>query len=302
MEETMKDISLLDFRNELKGFIDLEKSLMPRRTAIEEALEATMGKIIDSARTDSSLSDDQLEDLSITEAGIYYQEYYDKLLKIRRKLENARGQFVLIQDTDYQLFLDLVHPGHKYHKPFSIAAIGKIADEPLKVGFEEKTDGSHFYLKLMFQDGAYIRECKINDDGTDNLFTKALRLIPSQQGTRVYRKTVKELHYVQSDYDFERSYENIQNQYLNRPGGNKSRKPYWKIAPGKFKSHSVVIDNKPVIKVPDHKDNISFAMYIGDKEVSRRLGIDLRGTNSLDLVYQLLSASRGNGSRKSLIV
>lgn len=298
----MKDLSLLDFRNELKGFIELEKSLMPRRIAIEETLEATMGKIIDNARADACLSDDQLEDLSIIEAGIYYQEYYDKLVRIRKKLESARGQFVLIQDTDFQLFLDLVHPGHKYHKPFSIAAIGKIADEPLKAGFEEKTDGSHFYLKLMFKDGAYIRECKINDNGSDNLFSKALRLIPSQQGTRVYRKTVKELHYVQSDYDFERSYENIQNQYLNKPGSQKSRKPYWKIAPGKFKSHSVVVDNKPVIKVPDHKNNISFAMYIGDREVSKCLGIDLRGTNSLDLVYELLRASRGNGSRKSLIV
>jgi len=302
MEETMRDVSLLDFRNELKEFITLERSLMPRRIAIEETLEATMGKIFDSARADANLSGDQLEDLSIVEAGIYYQEYYDKLLKIRKKLESARGQFVLIQDTDYQLFLDLVHPGHKYHKPFSIAAIGKIADDPLRAGFEEKTDGSHFYLKLMFEDGAYIRECKINDNGSDNLFSKALRLIPSQQGTRVYRKTVKELHYVQSEYDFERSYENIQNQYLNRPGTNKSRKPYWKIAPGKFKSHSVVVDNKPVIKVPDHKDNIGFAMYIGDKEVSKRIGIDLRGTNSLDLVYELLSASRGNGSRKSLVL
>ena len=63
-----------------------------------------------------------------------------------------------------------------------------------------------------------------------------------------------------------------------------------------------MIDNRPVVKVPDHKDNISFAMYIGNKEVSKRLGIDLRGTNSLGLVYEILSSSRGNGSRKSLIV
>ncbi len=298
----MQDVSLLDFRSELKEYIELEKSLMPRRIAIEDTIETTMGKIIDSARADSSLSRDQLEDLSIVEAGVYYQEYYDKLMRIRRKLEKARGQFVLIQDTDYQLFLDLNDPGHKQHRPFSIAAIGKIGEDPLKVGFEEETDGSHFYLKLMFEKGAYLRECKINDHNSNKLFSKVMRLIPSQQGTRVYRKTFKQLHYIQSEDDFERSYENIQNHYLNTKGSNKSRKPYWKIAPGKFKSHNVVIDRRPVIQVPDHKDNIEFAMYIGDKEVSRRLGIDVGGIKSLDILHEMLRASNGNVEKKSLIV
>jgi hypothetical protein len=236
------------------------------------------------------------------EAGIYYQEYYDKLVKIRRKLENATGQFVLIQDTDYQLFLDLEHPGHKYHEPFSIAAIGIIGEKPFQVGFEEETDESHFYLKLIFENGAYIRECKFNDRKTNKLFSKFQRLIPSQQGTRVYRKTVKELQYVQSEADFERSYENIQNHYLNRPGTQKSRKPYWKIAPGKFKSHSVAIDRRPVIEVPDHNDNTEFALYIGNKEVTKRLGIDMNGINSLDILHEILHASNGNNKKKSLIL
>lgn len=298
----MNNVCLPDLKNELKEFVELEKSLMPRRRAIEDTLEITRGQIIDNARADACLSDCRLEDLSIMEAGIYYEEYYDKLVKIREKLENAKGEFILIQDTDYQLFLDLVHPGHKYHEPFSIAAIGIIGEKPFQVGFEEKTDGSHFYLKLMFEKGAYIRECRINGNKPENLLSKAMRLIPSQQGTRVYRKTVKELHYVQSEHDFERSYENIQDQYLNRPGSHKSRKPYWKISPGKFKSHNVTVDEKPVINVPDHKDNIEFAMHIGNKEVSRQLGIDLSGTNSLDIVYEILRASKGNGSRTSLIL
>jgi hypothetical protein len=302
MEETMKDISVLDFRSELAEFIALEQSLLPRRRAIEDTLEKTRGKIIERARTDSCLSKCRLEDLSIIEAGMYYQEYYDKLVRIRRKLENAIGEFVLIQDTGYQLFLDLDHRGHKYHRPFAIAAIGKIGIEPFKVGFEEETDGSHFYLKIMFEKGSYIRECKIHDHKSNNLFSKVMRLIPSQQGTRIYRKTLKELHYVQSEDDFERSYENIQNYYLNGNGSTKYRKPYWKIAAGQFKSHRTVIDRKPVIEVPDHNGNVEFAIYIGNKEVSRRLGIDVSGINSLDILHEMLRASNGKSKKKSLIL
>jgi len=298
----MKETCLFDFKNELTEFIELEKSLMPRREAIEDTLEKTRGKIIEKARTDLCLSDCRLEDLSIMEAGLYYQQYYEKLVKIRNKLRKARGQFVLIQDTSYQLFLDPEHPGHKHHEPFPIAAIGKIGDDPFKVGFEEETEESHFYLKLMFENGAYIRECKINSQNNSKLFSKFQRLIPSQQGTRVYRKKVKELQYVLSDVDFERSYENILNHYLNRPGSQKSRKPYWKIASGKFKSHNVVVDRHPVIHVPDHNDSIEFSMYIGNKEVARRLGIDVSGINSIDILYEILQASKSNGSKKSLIL
>jgi len=298
----MKETCVLDFTNELKEFIELEKSLMPRRRAIEETLESTRAKIIESARTDSCLSNCRLKDVSIMEAGLYYKEYYDKLVTIRNKLENAAGQFVLVQDTDYQLFLDLEHPGQKYHEPFSIAAIGIIGEKPFQVGFEEETDVSHFYLKLMFDHGAYIRECKFNNNDTNKLFSKFQRLIPSQQGTRVYRKTVKELQYVQSDAEFERSYENIQNHYLNSAGGQKSRKPYWKIAPGKFKSHNVVIDRHPVISVPDHHGKTEFALHIGNKEVTKRLGIDVSGIKSLGILYEMFQASRGNGTKKSLVL
>ncbi len=298
----MKDACVLDFTNELKEFIDLENSLMPRRRAVEETLEMTRGKIIESARADSCHSNCRLKDVSIMEAGIYYEEYYDKLVKIRKKLENAVGQFVLIQDTDYQLFLDLEHPGHKYHEPFSIAAIGIIGEKPFQAGFEEKTDESHFYLKLLFENGAYIRECKFNDQKTNKIFSKFQRLIPSQQGTRVYRKTVKELQFVQSEADYERSYENIQDHYLNRSGSQKSRKPYWKIAPGKFKSHNVTVDRSPVIEVPDHHGNTEFAIHIGNKEVTKRLGINMDGINSIDILHDMLSASNGNSKKKSLII
>ncbi len=298
----MKDTCVLDFTNELREFIVLEKSMMPRRRAIEETLENTKAKIIESARTDSCLSNCRLKDVSIMEAGLYYEEYYDKLVKIRKKLERATGEFVLIQDTDYQLFLDLEHPGQKYHEPFSIAAIGIIAEKPFQAGFEEETDESHFYLKLMFDHGSYIRECKFNDDKKNQLFSKFQRLIPSQQGTRVYRKTVKDLQYVQSDAEFEMSYENIQNHYLNSGGSQKSRKPYWKIAPGKFKSQSVVLDRNPVIKVPDHHGNTEFAIHIGNKEVTKRLGIDVSGIKSLNILYEMLQASRGNGAKKSLVL
>ena len=297
-----KETCVLDFTNELNDFIDLENSLLPRRIAIEEALENTRGKIIESARTDSCLSNCRLKDVSIMETGIYYQEYYEKLVKIRNKLENAAGQFVLIQDTDYQLFLDLEHPGHKYHDPFSIAAIGIIGEKPFQVGFEEETDESHFYLKLLFDHGSYIRECKFSNNNKSGFFSKFQRLIPSQQGTRVYRKKVKELQYVQSEADFERSYENIQNHYLNSSGSQKSRKPYWKIAPGKFKSRNVVIDRQPVISVPDHHGNTEFAIHIGNKEVTKRLGIDVSGIKSLGILHEMLQASRGNGSKKSLVL
>jgi len=44
MEEEMKETCLFDFKNELTEFIELEKSLMPRREAIEDTLEKTRGK------------------------------------------------------------------------------------------------------------------------------------------------------------------------------------------------------------------------------------------------------------------
>ncbi len=298
----MKETCLHDFKSELTEFIDLEKSLMPRRAAIEETLERTRGKIIDKARTDQFLTQCRLEDVSIMEAGLYYQQYYDKLVRISNKLEHAKGQYVLIQDTSYQLFLDPAHPGHKHHEPFPIAAIGKIGNDPFRAGFEEETEGSHFYLKLMFENGEYIRECRINSKEKGRLFSSFQRLIPSQQGTRVYRKKIKELQYVLSEADFERSYENILNHYLNRTGSQKSRKPYWKIAPGKFKSQRVVIDRRPVIHVPDHNDNIEFSIYMGNREVGRRLGIDVSAIDSLEILHEILQASRSNGSMKSLIV
>ena len=62
-------------------------------------------------------------------------------------------------------------------------------------------------------------------------------------------------------------------------------------SPGKFKSHRVVIDRNPVIRVPDHKDNIEFAMHIGNREVTKRLGIDVSGIKSLDILYEMLRAS-----------
>ena len=140
------------------------------------------------------------------------------------------------------------------------------------------------------------------ENNKNNLFAKFQRLIPSQQGTRVYRKKVKELQYVQSEADFEISYENIQNHYLNSAGSQKSRKAYWKIAPGKFKSQNVVIDRSPVISVPDLHGNTEFAIHIGNKEVAKRLGIDVSGIKSLDILYEMLQASRGNGSKKSLVL
>jgi hypothetical protein len=43
-------------------------------------------------------------------------------------------------------------------------------------------------------------------------------------------------------------------------------------------------------------------MYIGNKEVSRRLGIDVSGINSLDIMYEMLHASNGTSKKKSLIL
>ncbi len=298
----MEGISLSEFKQECEEFHILEKSVRPKRLGVEVALEVMREEIIEKARASASLSDDPLEDLSIIEAGIDYESYYEKLKQIRRKLVNARGKYVLIQDTSFQLFLNVAHPGHKCHSPFPVAAIGKIAKEPLKVGFEEGTSGSHFYLKLMFEKGAYIRECRANDQEDDKLLSKVLRLIPSQQGTRVYRKKMKPLLYVRSDEDFERSYENIQYHYLNKKSGVQSRKPYWKIAPNKFKSHNLEVGKKQSIKVIDYNGNTQFAMYIGNREVSRRLGIDIKTLDSLDNVYASLDSSNGNGNAGSLII
>jgi hypothetical protein len=301
-EYIMEGITLSEFKQECEEFHILEKSVRPKRLGVEVALEVMREEIIEKARASSSLSDDPLEDLSIIEAGIDYESYYSKLKQIRRKLENARGKYVLIKDTSFQLFLNTAYPGHKCHSPFPVAAIGKIASDPMKVGFEEGTSGSHFYLKLMFENGAYIRECRASETKDRKLLSKVLRLIPSQQGTRVYRKKMKPLLYVRSEEDFERSYENIQYHYLNKKSGVQSRKPYWKIAPGKFKSHSLEIGKKQSITVIDYNGNTQFAMHIGNREVSRRLGLDNHAIESLDSIYASLNNNNGNGKAASLII
>lgn len=298
----LKELSLNGFKKDCMEFHVLEKSLMPKRLAVEEDLEIITEDIIGKARCGSSFSPDRLEDLSIVEAGIHYLEYYEKLLQLRAKLEKARGEYVLIHDIGYQLFLNLAYPGHKVHSPFKIAAIGKIGNEPLQVGFEEETDESHFYLKLMFEAGAYIRECEVDDDEDKRLFSKVMRLIPSHESTRVYRKKIEPLRYVKSQEDYEKSYSNIQYYYLNGKGPVQSKKPYWKIAPGKFKSHNIIIDSRPFVEVRDHKDNMQLAIYIGNEEVMKRTGINPDTTDTLDTLYETLNNSKREQKGKSLIL
>ena len=298
----VKELSLNDYKKDCMDYHVLEKSLTPKRRAVEEDLEIITEEIISRSRCGSCFSHDRLEDLSIVEAGIYYQEYYEKLLHLRSKLEKARGEYVLIHDIGYQMFLNLAYPGHKMHSPFKIAAIGKIASDPLQVGFEEETDESHFYLKLMFEAGAYVRECEVDDEEDKRLFSKVFRLIPSHEGTRVYRKKVEPLRYVKSQEDYEKSYRNIRNLYLNGQGSNGSKKPYWKIAPGRFKSQHVVVDNSPFVEVRDHKDNIQLAIHIGNEEIMKRTGINLDKHDTLDKLFKKLTSSKKDQTEKSLIL
>jgi hypothetical protein len=299
---TVKELSLNDFKKDCTEYHVLEKTLSPKRKAIEEDLEIVTEEIISKSRCGSCLSHDRIEDLSIVEAGIYYQEYYEKLLKLRSKLEKAKGEYVLIHDIGYQMFLNLAYSGHKVHSPFKIAAIGKIGNDPLQAGFEEETDDSHFYLKLMFENGAYVRECEVDDEEDERLFSKVMRLIPSHEGTRVYREKVDSLRYVRSREDYEKSYSNIRALYLNGQGSNESKKPYWKIAPGRFKSHNVVIDNRPFVEVRDHKDNIQFAIHIGNEEIMKRTGINLNENDTLDKLFKKLQSSKKDQKGKSLIL
>ncbi len=298
----VRELSLNEFKKDCMEYHELEKSLTPKRRAVEEDLEIITEDVISRSRCGSCLSHDRLEDLSIVEAGIYYQEYYEKLLQLRSKLEKARGEYVLIHDIGYQMFLNLAYPGHKIHSPFKIAAIGKIGSDPLQVGFEEETDESHFYLKLMFKDGAYIRECEVDDEEDERLFSKVLRLIPSHEGTRVYREKVEPLRYVKSREEYEKSYRNIRNLYLNGQGSDGSKKPYWKIAPGRFKSHNVVVDSRPFVEVLDHKNSVQFAIHIGNEEVMARTGINLGKDDTLDKLFEMLKSSKRDQKRKSLIL
>jgi hypothetical protein len=298
----VKELSLNDFKKDCMEYHVLEKTLTPKRKAIEEDLEIVTEEIISKSRCGSCLSHDRLEDLSIVEAGIYYQEYYEKLLQLRSKLEKAKGKYVLIHDIGYQMFLNLAYSGHKVHSPFKIAAIGKIGSDPLQAGFEEETDESHFYLKLMFENGAYVRECEVDDEEDERLFSKVLRLIPSHEGTRVYREKVDSLRYVKSREDHEKSYSNIRNLYLNGQGADESKKPYWKIAPGRFKSHNVVVDSRPFVEVRDHKDNVQFAIHIGNEEIMKRTGINLDKDDTLDQLFEKLKSSKKDQKGKSLIL
>ena len=57
-----------------------------------------------------------------------------------------------------------------------------------------------------------------------------------------------------------------------------------------------------MISEPEHHGKTEKAINIGKKEVTKRLWIDVRGIKSLDIKYEMLKVSRGNGSKKSLVL
>jgi hypothetical protein len=108
--------------------------------------------------------------------------------------------------------------------------------------------------------------------------------------------------------DYSSSEDYIRDLYTGEGREKKAqqKKPYWRIAADKFDASQVSIGPAPAIEIfekqdfPSREDKV-FALYIGNDEVMKRLGLDLGELNTLQKIYDVLISAREKNWSKSLI-
>jgi hypothetical protein len=299
-DQTLKLEELIDKYEHLK------KELIPTEEELNAELAKIRLQILDRARARTSFTGDPLKDLSIFKFGNKFKDNYDQLVRLRGMLKKAANEFIIIHDTSYNLLINELNERDRCYIPFRVAALGIIDSNPLEVGYEYDIAGDKYYLKLRFQNGAYIRELDVKEE--DKL-DKWLNIIPTFRGRGgSYTEKTEVLTFVTPGEDYKSSDDYIRNLYIEGESEEKPKpkKPYWRIAPNTFDTNTVKIGAEPVIEIIEkqefpEKENKVFALYIGNEVVMIRSGLDLKELNTLQKIYDKMNSARGKPSALSLI-
>jgi hypothetical protein len=284
----------------------LKKDLVPAEEKLNAELAKVRLQILDRARARTSFTGDPLKDLSIFKFGNKFIDNYDQLVRLREMLKNAANEFILIHDTSYHLLINKLKERDRCYIPFRVAALGIIDSNPLEVGYEYDIAGDKYYLKLMFQNGAYIRELDVKEE---ERLDKWFNIIPTFRGRgESYTENAELLTFITPSEDYKSSDDYIRHLYIEGEWEEKPKpkKPYWRIAPDRFDTNTVNIGAEPGIEIIEkqefpEKENKVFALYIGNQEVMMRSGLDVKELNTLQKVYDNMNSTRGKPGALSLI-
>ncbi len=288
----------------IETFDHLKRDLIPTEEKLNAELSKIRLQILDRARARTSYTGDTLKDLSVFKFGKEFRENYEQLLNLKSILKNAEGEFILIHDTSFNLLVNELNETDRCYIPFRVAALGIIDSNPLEVGYEYDIAGDKYYLKLRFQDGAYIRELEVKEQGKVD---KWLNIIPTFRGRReAYTEKIETLKLVIQTKEYQTSDDYIRHMYAEGEGETDPKKPYWRIAPDKFDISKYKIASAPVIEILEKqnfplKEYKAFALYIGDEEVTKRLKLDLKELNNVQKIYDKLSSSVAGPGKKYLV-
>lgn len=303
-------MTMTDRTSKLEELIEkyeyLKKDLIPIEEELNSELSDVRLQILDRSRARTSFTGDPLKDLSIFKFGKDFIENYEQLIHLRDVLKKAEGQLILVHDTSYNLLVNKLDETDRCYIPLHVAALGIIDSNPLETGYEYDIAGDKYYLKLRFKDGAYIRELEEKEQGK---LDKWLNIIPTfRRRGETYTEKAEPLKFVETMGDYKSSDNYIRNLYTEgewetRP---EQKKPYWRIAPDKFDTSKVKIGSRPAIAIYEKqefplKEYKVFALYIGNEEVMKRLGLDLKELDTLKKIYGELVSERKKSSHKSLI-
>lgn len=298
----------------IEKFENLKKDLVPAEIKLNDELKKVKHQVIDRARARTSFTGDQLKDLSIFIFGKEFLENYKQLIALKDILKNAKGEFILIHDTSYNLLINVLKEADRCYIPFRVAALGIIDDNPLDVGYEHDITGDKYYLKLRFHLGAYIRELEIKEHGT---LDKWLNILPTFRGRELrYTEQSEPLKLVMPVKDYQSSEDYVRKIYVDYQEPQdyaeqdrlkkEAKKPYWRIAPDRFERAMIGMVTEPVIEIyeeqefPKRKYKV-FALYIGNEEVMRRVGLNFRELQALQGIYDILNSSKGPSGSTPLI-
>jgi len=290
----------------IEKYEHLKKDYIPTEEKLNSELSDVRMQILDRSRARTSFTGDHLKDLSIFKFGKEFKENYLQLVQLRDMLKKAEGQFILVNDTSYNLLVNELDETDRCYIPLHVAALGIIDSNPLEAGYEYDIAGDKYYLKLRFKHGAYIRELEEKEHGK---LDKWLNIIPTFRGRgETYTEKAELLTLVETVEDYESSDDYIRHLYTEGEWETKpvQKKPYWRIAPDKFDTSKVKIGSAPVIELFEKqefpsKEHKIFALYIGNKEVMKKLGMDLDRLNTIEKIYDELVSEREKSSHKSLI-
>ena len=113
----------------------------------------------------------------------------------------------------------------------------------------------------------------------------------------VYAEQAESLKLVLQTEDYKSSDDYVRHMYTDSEREKKQKKPYWRIAPDKFNASEIKIVSDPAIEIFEKQDfpvkeNKTFALYIGNEEVTKRLKLDLKDLDTLQKIYNMLNSAK----------